>query len=458
MQNTENRIIIIGAGLTGLTLAYYLKKAGKNILLIEKNDRPGGVIQTKTENGFTYETGPSTGVLSSEELADLFEELKNDCSYEVANPAAKKRYIWKKMKWEALPGGHDLGAVTTPLFSLKDKLRVLGEAFRPKGGHPDETVAELVNRRLGKSILDYAVDPFVSGVYAGDPAQLITRHALPKLYALEQNYGGFIRGSIAKHREYIKNPTPKVTKDVFSAEGGLQKLIDALTQKIGNENILTSCENVKAETLPVGFKVSFIRDTEEYNFSAQQVVSTVGGYALASLLPFVPPAQMHHLTNTTYASVVQVAAGYKNWTGIKLDAFGGLIPTKEKRQILGVLFPSAIFKNRCPEGGALLSVFMGGIKKPEMFYKSDEEIKQIVLDELKITMNVDTEPDLLKIHRYKHAIAQYDIKSAQRFETIRHIQQQYPGLILAGSIRDGIGISDRVKQATHIASEIIQAH
>ena len=80
MQNTENRIIIIGAGLTGLTLAYYLKKAGKNILLIEKNDRPGGVIQTKTENGFTYETGPSTGVLSSEELADLVEELENDCS------------------------------------------------------------------------------------------------------------------------------------------------------------------------------------------------------------------------------------------------------------------------------------------------------------------------------------------------------------------------------------------
>ena len=458
MQNTENRIIIIGAGLTGLTLAYYLKKAGKNILLIEKNDRPGGVIQTKTENGFTYETGPSTGVLSSEELADLFEELKNDCSYEVANPAAKKRYIWKKMKWEALPGGHDLGAVTTPLFSLKDKLRVLGEAFRPKGGYPDETVAELVNRRLGKSILDYAVDPFVSGVYAGDPAQLITRHALPKLYALEQNFGGFIRGSIAKHREYIKNPTPKVTKDVFSAEGGLQKLIDALTQKIGNENILTSCKNVKLETLPVGFKVSFIRDNEEYNFSAQQVVSTVGGYVLASLLPFVPPAQMHHLTNTTYASVVQVAAGYKNWNGIKLDAFGGLIPTKEKRQILGVLFPSAIFKNRCPEGGALLSVFMGGIKKPEMFYKSDEEIRQIVLEELKITMNVYTEPDLLKIHRYSHAIAQYDIKSAQRFETIRHIQRQYPGLILAGSIRDGIGISDRVKQATHIVSEIIQTH
>jgi oxygen-dependent protoporphyrinogen oxidase len=454
MENTGNQIIIIGSGLTGLTLAYYLKKAGKNILLIEKNNRPGGVIQTNTENGFTYETGPSTGVLSSEQLVNLFEDLKADCILEPANPSAKKRYIWKNRKWEALPGGHDFGAVTTPLFSLKDKFRVLGEVFRKKGGYPDETVAELVKRRLGKSILDYAVDPFVSGVYAGDPGQLITQYALPKLYALEQNYGGFIRGSIAKHREYIKNPTPKVTKDVFSVEGGLQKLIDALTHNIGSENILTACQNVKLTPAESGFELRFSRYSEEFIMNVPKVISTVGGYTLASLLPFVPSEQMHHLTNTTYASVVQVAAGYKNWNGIPLDAFGGLIPTKEKREILGVLFPSAIFKNRCPEGGALLSVFLGGIKKPEMFDKTDDEIKQIVLEELKITMNVHTEPDLLKIHRYRHAIAQYDIKTGDRLKSIGSIENKFPGLILAGSIRNGIGISDRVKQAVEIAHRI----
>lgn len=456
MENTENRIIIIGAGLTGLTIAYYLKKAGKKIFIIEENNRTGGVIQTNTENGFTYETGPSTGVLSSKELVNLFDDLKSNCTLETANPAAKKRYILKNGKWEALPGGHDFGAVTTPLFSFKDKIRVLGEAFRKKGGFPNETVAELVTRRLGKSILDYAVDPFVSGVYAGDPNQLITRYALPKLYALEQNYGGFIRGSIAKHREYIKNPTPKVTKGVFSAEGGLQKLIDALTNNIGSENILCNCNNVEIKPVNNGFTVAFQTPNENYQLRASKVITTVGGYALASLLPFVDTQNMQNLSNTTYASVVQVAVGYEKWDGIKLDAFGGLVPTKEKRQILGVLFPSAIFKSRCPEGGALLSVFLGGIKKPEFYNKTDNEIESIVKHELKSMMQTKTEPVFFKIHRYRHAIAQYDIKSGKRFESIEAIENHFPGLILAGSLCDGIGISDRVKQAVNIANKILK--
>lgn len=455
MKNAENQIVIVGAGLTGLTLAYYLKKAGQNILLIEKNNRTGGVIQTKTENGFTYETGPSTGVLSSEELVNLFEDLKADCTYEPANPAAKKRYIWRKNKWEALPGGHDFGAVTTPLFSLKDKFRVLGEAFRKKGGYPDETVAELVTRRLGKSILDYAVDPFVSGVYAGDPSQLVTRYALPKLYALEQSHGGFIRGSIAKHREYIKNPTPKVTKDVFSIEGGFQKLIDALTLNIGSENIIYGCNNLQIKALESGFSVSFQTPTENYELNAPKVITTLGGYALSAILPFVDAETMTHLSNANYASVVQVAAGYTKWDGMKLDAFGGLVPSKENRQVLGVLFPSAIFKNRCPEGAALLSVFLGGINKPEIYSKTDDEIIAIVKQELKSMMQTKYDPDFLKIHRYQYAIAQYDIKSEKRLESIDAIEKRFPGLILAGSIRDGIGISDRVKQAVSLVRSVL---
>lgn len=455
MKNTDNPIVIIGAGLTGLTLAYYLKKAGRHVLLIEKNSCAGGAIQTNTEKGFTYEKGPSTGVLSSIELANLFVDLKADCTYEPANLSAKKRYILKNGRWEPLPGGNPLGAIFTPLFSLKDKFNVLGEVFRKKGGYPNESVAELVERRLGKTILDYAVDPFVSGVYAGDPAQLITRFALPKLYALEQNHGGFIRGTIAKQRENAKSPTPSVTKDVFSAEGGLQSLIDALVLNIGSENIIYSCEDVQVKPEANAFTVSFRTPSDSYKLSAYKVVTTLGGYALPSVLPFVDVETMQHLSNMSYASVVQVATGYSTWDGVKLDAFGGLVPSKENRQVLGVLFPSAIFKNRCPEGGALLSVFVGGLKKPEFYSMSDDEIIAIVKQELKSMMKTKSDPDFLKIHRYRYAIAQYDIKSEQRLASIATIEKHYPGLILAGSIRDGIGISDRVQQAVKLATDIL---
>jgi oxygen-dependent protoporphyrinogen oxidase len=160
------------------------------------------------------------------------------------------------------------------------------------------------------------------------------------------------------------------------------------------------------------------------------------------------------VTTLSYAPVVQVAVGYKKWNGIPLDGFGGLIPSKENRNALGILFPSAIFEGRAPIGGALLSVFLGGVKKPELTEKPDEEIKSIVLNEIRDTLQEHNPPDLIRIFRYPRAIPQYEITTGERLECIRKIEQEYPGLILAGNIRDGIGMADRVKQAKNIAIKV----
>lgn len=456
MQTIEKEVVIIGAGLTGLTLAFYLKRAGKEVMILEKDNRTGGVINTISENGFVYETGPSTGVLSSTEIVELFADLEKNCNLQVARKEAKKRYIWKKTKWEALPSGF-ISAVKTPLFTLKDKFRILGEPFRKAGGYPDESVGDLVIRRLGRSFLDYAVDPFLSGVYAGDPFRLITRHALPKLYALEKDYGGFIRGSIAKQKEAAKHPqTVKVSKEVFSVGGGLKQLTESLTSAVPEDVIITNCKDVIIKPVDATFQISY-RDKNgiEMNIISPKVVTTVGAYALAELIPFADKPDLDHIASTTYSPVIQVAVGYKQWSGIKLDAFGGLISSKDKRNVLGVLFPSAIFPNRAPEGGALLSVFMGGINRKDLISLSDAEIEKMVKNELKLLMKVGAEPDLLRIHRYQNAIAQYDLKSDDRLAGIAAIEQKYPGLIIAGSVRDGIGMSDRVKQAKRLAEKLI---
>jgi oxygen-dependent protoporphyrinogen oxidase len=191
----EKDIVIIGAGLTGLTLAYYLKKQGKDVLIIEKSDKAGGVINTENENGFVFETGPNTGVVGNPEVAELFEELEGLCEFEAADPSAKRRLIWKKGKWNALPSGF-ISAATTPLFTIKDKFKVLGEPFRKKGTNPEENLADMVKRRLGDSFLNYAIDPFISGIYAGNPSYLIPKYALPKLFSLEKYYVSFIKGAM----------------------------------------------------------------------------------------------------------------------------------------------------------------------------------------------------------------------------------------------------------------------
>jgi len=451
----EKEIVIIGAGLTGLTLAFYLKKQGKDVLIIEKSAKTGGVIQTVKDDEFIYETGPNTGVIGNPEVAELFEDLEGLCKLETADPSAKRRLIWKNGKWRALPSGF-WSAVFTPLFSLKDKFRVLGEPFRKKGTNPEENLADLVKRRLGKSFLNYAIDPFISGIYAGDPKYLIPKYALPKLYALEQNYGSFIKGSMKKAKENKKNPRlQKATKEVFSAKGGLSKLIAALTEKTGYENILLKAKNTTVLPVENGFEIQTEINGEPVQIKAKKVVTTSGANELMNLLPFLTEKEKTPFEELKYASVVQAIVGYRKWKGRNLKAFGGLVPTIEERNILGSLFTSSFFTGRAPKNGALISVFMGGTKRPEIYEMDDEEIENLISRDLCEMLGMPIfRPDLFEIFRYKYAIPQYGLSSAQRFKTINRLQEKYPGLILAGNIRNGIGMADRIKQARDIAEEL----
>lgn len=446
-------IVIIGAGLTGLTTGFHLSKKGKDVLFVERNNRIGGQIQTYKEEGFTFESGPNTGVISYPEVAELFQELGDSCQLDIAHDEAKCRLIWKGEKFHALPNGL-FSAVRTPLFSFADKFRILGEPFRAKGDNPDESVGELARRRLGKSFLDYAVDPFLSGVYAGDPMNLTTRYALPKLYNLEQQYGSFIKGSIAKAKMPKTDRDRLATKKVFSAVGGLERLTDAMTDRIGRNRFFLSAHQTQVNPLPDGrWKVSFFYGEENLEIEANRVITTVGAYALPELLPFIQVAEMDKISNLYYAPVVQVSIGVKDTGALRFNAFGGLIPSKEEKDILGILYPSACFDKRAPENGALFSCFIGGVRHPEMVNKTNEEL--IVLVEkafhemLKFPEN--KHPDLIRIFRHQQAIPQYRSDSGARFETIASLEKQYPGLVIAGNLRGGIGMADRIRQGTAVS-------
>ncbi len=442
--------VIIGAGLTGLTAAYYLNKKGKKVKVIEKQPYAGGVIQTHHKNGFVYESGPNTGVLSTPEAAELMEDLDGKCKLEIAYENAKRRWVWKGDDWQELPSGLVAG-VKTPLFSMKDKLRILGEPFRKPGTNPDETLDEMVKRRMGKSFLNYAVDPFILGIYAGDPSYLVPRHALPKLYNLEQDYGSFIGGAIKKKKEEKSEREKKATKDVFSVKGGLSNLIHALQEEIGKEKIVLGNHRLNISKSKTDFEVTY--DAEK--LSASHVIFTGGSHGMREVFEFLDKEEVETIDNLLYAKVVQVALGFKDWNGRKLNAFGGLVPFLENRDVLGVLLPSAFLSQRAPENGALLSVFLGGFRKPEMIDKSDEEILKLVEKEVKSMMKLpEFHPDMVDIFRYEHAIPQYGKSSEERFAMIDKVQKAHPGLIMAGNMRDGIGMADRIKQGRQVAEVI----
>jgi len=452
MKILQPDIIIIGAGLTGLTVAYYLQKAGKNVLLIEQNNRPGGVIRTISENGFTYEAGPNAGELSTAELVQLLKDLKLE--YEVTCKTNKVRWIWKKNKWHVLPAGL-LSAIFTPLITFSDKIKVMGEPFRRKRHRRNESVHKFIKRRLGSSVLRYAFDPCLSGIYAGDLNKLIVRYAMPKLYALEHDYGGFVKGTILRRKIIAAEKAAGITKSFFSINGGLENLIQALVNEIGKERILTGAMDVRIEPVQGKYACRFIKNGENQGFVVEKLVSTVDGLSVASLFPFIPQDIMDKIISIRYAKVVQVVLGYKHWKGIPLNACGGFVPSNEEKDILCILFPSTLFRDRAPEGGALLSIIMGGILRPDLFQKTDEELKDVVLENMKEMMQCFETPDMVRIFRYEKAFPQYESTTELRLFTISEIERAYPGLILAGNMRDGIGICDRVKQAKQIADILL---
>jgi oxygen-dependent protoporphyrinogen oxidase len=205
------------------------------------------------------------------------------------------------------------------------------------------------------------------------------------------------------------------------------------------------------------FKVSYKnKPGEQVEIETKKVISTIGAYNLQSVLPFIDKESISKLTALHYTRVIEAAIGFNKWEGFNLDAFGGLIPFKENRDMLGVLFMSSLFEDRAPKDGALLSVFLGGVRRPDIFTKSENEIKEILNREICDLMQIKKfNPELLKIIRHEWAIPQYEVDSGERFDTIEALENKYPGLIIGGNLRNGIGMADRLLQARMLADAAV---
>ncbi len=500
-------VVIVGAGITALTTALHLVRGGLKVALVEKTDRVGGQIRSYSNEDFVYESGPNTGVLNCEEIIELFKLVEGEATLERARKESKKRLVLYKGEFRELPSSL-IGGVTTPLFSFKDKLRVLGEPFRGRGKDENESVGEFAARRLGKSIVDYAVDPFVSGIYAGDPYKLVTKYALPKLYNLEREHGSFIRGTIKRMPIAKEQLSKGITKEIFSAKSGLGELTKGIAKLLeGRASIYLEAKECRVTKLESGeFRTTFVKEKVEHsvndgkqsvakgsgqhasnngveqtsaksieqhssNNDVEQiftksieecellsncVVTTCGAYELDNMLPQIDKALLNSVTSLYYAPIIEVAVGYKEFINPPAS-FGGLIPSKEGRDVLGILFPSACFSGRAPEGGALLSIFIGGVKSTNKMDLTDEQIKEMALKEVRATLGEEREPDLIEVFKHSKAIPQYYASSKERFAAVEQIESKFKGLIIGGNLKDGIGLADRVRQGRRIAEEIVEA-
>lgn len=458
-QDNQNHFdtVVIGGGLTGLTMAYNIRKQGVSCAIVEREDRCGGQIKSYIKGGFVFESGPNTGTISNKYVVQLFKELESRdsgalCEIQVAKSESNKRLICKGGRLYALPSSLG-GGVTTPLFRFRDKLRILLEPWRKRGENEMESVAELAARRLGRSFVDYAVDPFIGGIYAGDPNRLVTKYAMPKLYNLEQEYGSFIKGSIKRGKAMKAERVEQgITKQIFSTKGGLSSLVEAL-ESVSLESgvVIYRGEGAVVEQAGSGWRVVM----GKRSVTARSVVTATPAYNLPDILPFVEQELMGDITSLNYAGVVQVSLCYDSLPQEVLKkgdvkSFGALIPFKEGSQVLGILFPSACFDGRANHEGAVMSVFVGGVRHKEVLGMSDSELESMVLGEVEALLGISQKPRFVTLFRHPRAIPQYEASSKERFEAIEKIEAKYQGLKLRGNMCGGIGMADRIKQGFDI--------
>jgi oxygen-dependent protoporphyrinogen oxidase len=477
LDDTRRKIAVLGGGISGLTAAYVLARArqgGAPIeeFLIEGNEELGGVIQTENVNAFVIEAGPDSFLTEKPEAAALCRELGLGGSLLGSNDHERLTYILHRGKLVPLPDGLMLlvptriwPVVTSSLLPLGAKLSMASELFMSPPNHPsgDESVAGFVRRHFGSVLLENIADPLLAGVYGGDSASMSARSVLSRFWQMEQKHGSLTRGVLKARRQRrteAKNnpqgtaaPPPLFT----TLKGGLGQLTDALTKNLDSARVFSGRRVESIETEQVNSKQVYqIRCDRGISFQADGIIFAVPAFECSRLLAGLDAPLAKSLSTLNYSSAMTVALAYDGAAVRQLPpGFGFLVPLKEKRRLLACTFVHAKFSHRVPVGHGLLRCFLGGSRDPEVLELGDQEIINLVREELQSVLKLSATPLFHRIHRWRRAMAQYEVGHEETVTRIQTRLQNHPSLALAGNAYSGIGISDCVRTGRAAADRVL---
>lgn len=449
----EVETIIIGGGISGAAALHRLASEGADVLLLEREPRLGGVIVSERNGaGALIERGPNSIQSGNEYLERLIEELGLADQIVEAESAAANRYVLRDGQMIPVPM-NPRALIETSLLSRRAKLRLLRERFvKPVSSEREESVAEFVQRRLGREPLDYGVNPFVSGIYAGRPEELSLRYAFPTMYELEQQYGSLIRGAIRRAKERRQanaGKTPPRKRRMFSFREGISTLPNAIQER-WRDRIRTGAEVLRVEWVGegsgAGWNITARIEGNDQLFRAKRLIVATNAQTAATLFQGLDPVLADRLRRISYPPVAVVSLLY-NRSAVQhpLDGFGLLCPEVEGRNVLGVIFASTLFPARAPEETVLLTVFVGGARTAAQALLPPGEIEQTVRKELAELLGAAGEPLSSDVTVWKNAIPQYNLGYGEILAAILSAEQRFPGLHLLGNYRGGISVPDCIR-------------
>jgi oxygen-dependent protoporphyrinogen oxidase len=438
------RIGIVGAGLSGLATAFYLRRAlpDAELVIIEAESAPGGKLHTEEVDGFRFEAGANGFLTNKPDSLRLVEDSGAAQYLLPSSDLARKRYIYTD-RLHRMPESPPLFA-KSKLLTWPQKLRMLGELVVPArrdGG--DETLREFGDRRLGRAFTSVFLDAMSAGIYGSTPEKISVQAAFPLVVALERDHGGLFRGMLAKRRRDA-GPGGVLT----STTGGIGTLVRHLQGVIDAEWRFGE-PVLSVERAGDAFRIHSPQGVAEVD----RVVICATSHAAAGMVQSLDAELARRLAAIEYSPIAVVGFGYRSLSD-PLDGFGLLTTTSARLPILGVLWDSSIFPDRAPAGCKSVRVMVGGQRNPELAAQDEAGLVRTARTGLEKTMGLTQDPDVTYVKRWDRGIPSYAPGHVANVDAIFERVARIPGLHLNCNAYRGIAMNDCSRNSRELAERI----
>lgn len=444
-------VAIVGAGISGLAAAYELRKRKRSVVVLEREQRPGGVILTERIGEFVVDAGPDALLVQKPGAVALCNELGlGDRLFPTKLP--RTAFVLRDGELHALPSASILGfptrlktLFTTTLLGVRAKVRMAAELFIPKAaGTADESIGAFVRRRFGSEAVTYIAEPLLAGIHAGDVERLSMRTLFPRLIEAEAKAGSIIKA-------FRREPRPVNSDGVFrSFPNGIAELVDGLMKAVPKESVRCGANVTRIEETDTGFAIHV---AGRPSVRAKAVILAIPAFAAAELLRPLDASLADACASIRYLSTATVVFAFpRDAVRHNLRGTGFVVPRAEGISITAAAWVSSKWPHRAPDGQALVRAFLGGARDPDILSKTDAELTNMALGDLTNILGIRGLPIMTRLYRWNRSSPQQEVGHAELMTRIEAQLASHRGLFVSAAGFRGVGIPDCIADARQTAA------